>query len=303
MANNEYSPDNYPHRWETAVRHLPVARDEVHRLVDKLLDLEEKTHPANGPVAEKEQDSLMALIYAGKLNERLVGWALYHRAGLILNEVEGFPWPEGDEKAQQQADDHRHEAAGCAYLREIKGYADDCSSDAVTNRRIIAATVGRAPIFPHELRLGFSRALKALDAGEVMGLLQRTKQRSRKGYTLWELRLRAIQHVQFFVGSRACTSKREALQKVADAFGCGMPTVRSWEANLPKHFGRQYVDNAKSTAQRAGEKVHEYQMLLHKDELDEAYIADHSAIYGSDELVANAKNYQGAMKEAAEPAK
>ena len=289
MANYEYPFDEFRHRWAHPTRDLPVSREQVYKYVDKLLNLEKKTHPMNGPAADKELDSIMALVYIGKLADQLVGWALDHQSGLILNDTEGFPWPEGDKEAKHAADDHRHEVVGAAYH----------GADPVLNRRIGASILKRAGILPEVLQSDLAHSLAALDEGEVTPLLDRKKEKSHKGYTLWQKRLNAVQHVHFFVGARECTTKIKALEKVAEAFNCAPSTIRSWEATLPKHFGKIYVENAKTTARLSGQGVYRKRLVLHKDDLDESYIEVHLLVFGEDAMRANARDHQRALRQAA----
>ncbi len=235
----------------------------------------------------------MALIYAGKLNERLVGWALYHRAGLILNEVEGFPWPEGDEKAQQQADDHRHEAAGSAYLRKIP--ISDHGGNAVTNRRVIAAVTKLAPILPHELRNQLCHGLEALDMGETQELLQRVKYKSLAGYSLWGLRFDAINYINFRRGIKQ--KKKDAIDKVAKAYGCSTDAVKSWEKSLPEQFGSGLVKYTNRRVRQDGELVYYLQQTVPKIEEGEKWIAYYLKLYGDTALLRSGEEYRTALRE------
>ncbi len=62
-------------------------------LVDKLLRLEQETHPRNsmangrvtGAIAGKDENSRLALMVASDLVGMLVGWAINHQIGLVLN--------------------------------------------------------------------------------------------------------------------------------------------------------------------------------------------------------------------------
>lgn len=302
MASSQFSSENYPHRGYRPKRDVEMVRIGVSMLVDRLLDLEAQTHPINGFAPGKEHDSVKALKYASQLFEVLVGWAVDHQAGLVLNDTEGFPWPEDDDKAQRLADDHKHEAAGSAYLRKIE-LADikhtNRGDDAVTNRRVIAAVTDWAPVLPPELRSQLCDGLKALDMGDIQDLLQPTKRKShtRSSYSLWQSRFEAIMHIWFSQGMKE--KKKDAIARVAAAYGRSTEAVQKWEQNLPKHFGSGSVRYFKQHVSRAGKAVYSLQQTSPKREEDEQYIAHHLKCYGEAGLSRSAQEYKIIIKEIA----
>lgn len=134
MSNSDIPTcrDEFAHRQQLPINNIPVFRQQVEELVEDLLQLEARTHPENRNPFEKELCSIAALAKTEKLVDMLAGWAIDHRAGMVLNGATVYPWSEGDQEAPIQANDHRHEAMGSAYLRS-RG-----SGDPQENRRIIA---------------------------------------------------------------------------------------------------------------------------------------------------------------------
>ena len=296
MADNLDFNKIYGRRGYQAIRDLPVFRNVVFKTVDRLLELEAKTHPINGLAPGKEHDSVKALKCAEQLLEWLVGWAVDHQAGLVLTDTEGFPWPEGDEKAQRQTDDHRHEAAGSAYLRKIE--CTDHAGDAVTNRRIIAAVTDWAPILPSELNRQLCDSLKALDMEDTQDLLQRTKQRPRSSYALWKSRFLAVLHVHFLWGRQE--KKKNAFVRVAAAYGCSKETVTGWEKSLPERFTPGSVRYYKQHVFRAGETVYRLQQTIPESKDDKEIIAHYLRVYGEPGISQSGREYRRILKEIAE---
>lgn len=290
--------EGFPHRWAHPVRDLSVVRrEQLNRLIDKLLALEARTHPQNEAPQEKELDSISALVHAGKLVELLAGWAIDHRAGLILNDVAGYPWPEGDEAAKESANDHRHELEGGAYLHSL-GRAQGGGGRPETNLLILAAVVGRAPVLPAELRGELAEALKALDEGERRPLLTSKKGQDRMGRSLWLCRLQAIRHVYFL--KETGLKKTEAIARVATAYGVEKVTVEAWDKRgLRRHYGAAPVAAAKDQAEKLGKAVYRKQNTIPQDDDDRAFIQFYLKLYGLPNLASSGQAYKDFMHERA----
>lgn len=294
MSDDDFDIPNptegFPHRWPIPLRDMVVAREQMHRLLDKLLDFEADTHPFSGAVDEKELNSISALVHAGKLVELLAGWAIDHRAGLALNDVAGFPWPQGDETAKQSANDHRHEMEGGTYLEDIRDY-DGLTGDPDTNRKILAAVISRGAVTPSSLRRQLAEALKALDEGETRDLFERAKRKSLMGRTLWQARLRAISHVYFL--KETGMTKTVAVTLVAEAYGVGSDTVDAWDKRgLKEHFEAARVTPVKERASRLGKAVYRRQNTIPQDEEDRDFIRIHLELYGREGLAQSGQSYK-----------
>ncbi len=286
------SYDEFAHRQAHAKKDIPALRKPIYDIVEKLLDLEARTHPQNSAPGDKEKDSILALRWVERLVEHLAGWALDHRAGMILNGAQVFPWPEDDQEAPPQANNHRHEAVGSAYLK------DRGPGDPILNRRIMAEVTTRASLMPAALRRDLSKGLKALNLGEVQPLLSPAKNQTRLAYTIWSYRLRAIEHVYFFWGMGEI--KEEAFNKVGLAYGAEGRTVNSWDrapVALRKHFGERVVKVRRDSSKRSGEKVRRLQLTIPQSDLDKELIDFLLQTYGPRGLAQNAQEHKKALRE------
>ena len=285
-----YNPptyDEFAHRQDHPIKDVPALRQRVQEIVEDLLSLEAQYHPQNPSPDGKELDSISALAAAGNLVELLAGWAIDHRTGMILNGATGFPWPQDDQEARSEADDHRHEAVGAAYLQ------DKAPGDPLQNRHILAEVTARAALLPAALRNELSEALQAVDFGEVRDLLLPPKGQRRNAYTGWQLRLRAVEHAYFLWGRDG--NKESAFYEVAEAYGVSSDTVDSWDRGpfgLPHHFGVATLKVAQDTAKRSGEYFQRLQMQLHKTDMDSIHIKTCLLTYGPEALLLNAQRFK-----------
>lgn len=293
MPDNDYPTyDEFAHRQENPLKDIPVHRQRVQQLVEKLLDFEAKTHPQNpdphNPVpGEKEAYSIAALAVAGKLVEKLAGWAMDHRAGMILNGATVYPWPEDDQEAPLQANDHRHEAMGSAYLR------NEAPSDPQRDRHIVAEIMKWAALLPESLRHELLEAIRAVDFGETRPLLLPVKGQRKKAYTSWQLRLYAVEHVYFLRGTGE--TKEAAFRQVGEAYGVSSDTVDSWNrssSGLRHHFGAAALKVAQDTAKTKGVLFQHRQMQLDKSLWDQILKKLSLLTYGPEALSLNAQRYK-----------
>jgi hypothetical protein len=112
-----YRPSDYPCR-----QHRTFSEDKfLTLLVDRLQELEQRTHPKDGLKSAKGKDdaALKALELAGVLVSVVAGWAIDHAAGLALEGLTFVPRaPHGEQdrpvfrEAAARADNHRHERNG-----------------------------------------------------------------------------------------------------------------------------------------------------------------------------------------------
>jgi hypothetical protein len=214
---------------------------------------------------------------------------------MILNGAMVYPWPEGDDEAPIQANDHRHEAMGSAYLRSKE------PSDPQENRRIIAEVATRAALLPAALLREFSEAIRAVDFGETRPLFLPLKGQRKNAFTKWQLRLRAVEHAHFLWGGG--DSKETAFDQIAKAFGVGADAVDSWDRGqfgLLRHFGAAALKVAQDNARRSGEEFQHLQMKLHKTEMDELRIKVRLMTYGPEALSLNAERFRMANRDDSE---
>ncbi len=288
MPDNDYPTyDEFGHRQENPLKDIAVHRQRVQQLVEELLDLEAKTHPQNPEPGEKELYSIAAVHLAGQLVEKLAGWAMDHRAGMILNGATVYPWPEDDQEAPLQANDHRHEAMGSAYLR------NEAPSDPRRDRHIVAEIMRWGALLPRTLRDELLEAIKAVDFGETRPLLLPVKGQRKKAYTSWQLRLNAVRHVYFLWGTGE--TKEEAFFQVGKAYGVSSDTVDSWNrssSGLLHHFGAAELKFEQGLAKRTGALFQRLQMRLEKSVWDNIRIKISLLEYGPEALSQNAQRYK-----------
>lgn len=289
-----YSPptyDEYAHRESHPIKDVSVSRQRVQEIVKDLLDLEAQTHPQNPSSDRKELDSIWALVLAGELVEKLAGWAIDHRAGIVANGVTGFPWPEGDTKAASAANDHRNEEEGSRYLKDRE------TRDPACNRAILSDIVERSPVLPSALHLELSRALDALRFGEAYDLLRPTKGLGEKAATLWSLRFDAIRHLHYFMG-RDRMNRREAVKRVADAYGIIIRSddhlLKDWEyKSLKRYFGgKKRVQAVLQHAERLGHAVFKTTTKVNKTKVDERFVQTNDLVLGELALRENGRRFQ-----------
>lgn len=274
----------YQHRVLAPIRDT-VVRKDVQTHIDALLELESASHPINGPVPDKEMLSIDALMHAGELVNLLAGWAIDHQIGLVLNGVEGFPWPKGDDEARLKAANHEHEESGSA--------REGLTPELI--REIAIAVMSRAPLLPEGFNHILAEGLQSLEFGETPKFLSPKSQQRKRNYTLWHFRHQAILHISYFRGRGY--RKGKATELVAGAFGCSPETVISWEKSLPKRFGAQKVKFEKALVRAFGEGVERRQNTIPKGPHDEEYIASKELEYGSEKLALNSRDYKAVLKE------
>jgi hypothetical protein len=280
--------DEFAHRQQYPIKDIPVFRQEVEKIVEELLQLEARTHPANRDPGKKELCSIDALVRTERLVEILSGWAIDHRAGMILNGTTVYPWPEDDQVAPIQANNHDHEKMGSAYLKDKE------SGDPLENRHIVAEITTRAAVLPAALRNELSDALRARDFGEIHPLLLPLKGQRKNAYTRWCLCLRAIGHVYFLWGQGEKT-KEAAFWQVADEYGVTLEAVDSWDRSrvgLLKHFGPAVVKVVRETAKRSGEQYRRLQMQRQKSDLNDKHVEALLRTYGPEALSSNAQRFK-----------
>lgn len=253
----ENSPE-FPHRepfplFDGSTRELAID------LVDKLLRLEQETHPRNsmvngrvtGAIMGKDENSRKAFMAVSDLVEMLAGWAINHQIGLVLNGTPGgavAPHDGGYSEAQREADNHVHEAAAAGYD----------FSDTKTNRGILAALLHHGPgPFPVSIVIEATNALIALDMGETQPFVAPTRGVSEgsQTYTEWMLRYWAVLHVSYFRGMKL--PRDDALGMVAVAYGIEPETINKWAGRLPKKLkGIRPVNEMKGIARQLGDTAY-----------------------------------------------
>jgi len=244
----------FQHRADRPLRENINTRDDLIKLVDDLLELEAQTHPSAGGCSNKDELSRYASMIAGDLLRDLLGWAVDHQIGLVLNNLPGGAaslFPDVEAKNIKCADDHRHEARATAYV--IMG--DDLDTD----RKMLWALLKALPhsLIPAKFLVQLLPALESLEVGEQSEFFTckaRTHGQERNPYSRWMIRLRAVEHLEFLRGKNV---KREnAKYEVAKAYGIEADTLDSWSTKLRQKLkGIVHVGTNKQRARNRGKNA------------------------------------------------
>jgi hypothetical protein len=180
----------------------PIDRAELHRLLDELLDLRERTDPAAGhdpgsirfgKISGKDTAARYAVKIEVVLLKATGGWAINHIAGCVLLDAKN-----------RSVDGHKNERAGIAEYNFPNGVSrgDDKAS---TDRMVIQALLEEHcihSIFPGWLASDLAGALGALDFGEVWSLLKPANRglHTRNPLQIAFRKLFAIRYINFLIG-------------------------------------------------------------------------------------------------------
>jgi hypothetical protein len=227
-----------------------VDRAQLHRFLDELLDLRERSDPKNGTdpagvvfrdvTIGKDSAAAWAITLGNLLLLSSAGWAFTHIIGRALPGAEAHP-----------IDAHQHEAAGMVECSIATGVIRDASK-ALVDRTVVGALADKL-IFPFGLAANLKAALRALDFGEVWPIVEAQNLGLHgKAYTLSQYKLIAIEYASFLFGQGY--TKQVATQRVADIFGVSPNTLRSWQRrDLPTFFRQDTIFNVITNAKAAGQ--------------------------------------------------
>jgi hypothetical protein len=213
----------------------PVDRDELHRLLDELLDLRERTDPnRRGDPADirfravkgKDAAAGAAIATATQLYQCSAGWAVNHKIGRALTS-----------EAAESPDSHAHEETGAAeYSFPNGGWPERRAETAQLDRAVMRAVLNvgfgfTQPILPVSLAREIIEALRALDFGETYPIFAPTNT-GKHGlpFTLAGFRLTAVEYMHFLLGTGITRSNAET--RAGGIFGVAAATIKSWERRL-----------------------------------------------------------------------
>jgi hypothetical protein len=243
-------PERHRERPEmkTGKRKGPLREDSfVLGMLDHLDRAEVMNRPSLGEhsAKAKDGDAFSALMFAAWLTEYAAGWALDHEIGLAINNRKFVPLLPGQTKKLPEyqeirtaVDSHEHELDGGAF-------ADYNSDDPILARRVAINIL--APIYRHlKLPMALIEALKALDTGEVLPILQPVSTTDKVRYRESHFQLEAVAFVEYWTVRKG--KKHQALKMVAEAFGVPADTLRGWKSRLRVKLGTLEVNAAVSRA-------------------------------------------------------
>lgn len=190
--------------------------DSTARMLKLLEDFENLTQPSVGEhtAVGKGEKAASALRIAGNVVELMAGWAIDHMIGVELSEQKPL---HKRAKEYSEYDSHLFEECGASYDW----------TDHKINRRV-AATMVRE-LLPEILADELFTSLDALDAGEVLPMLEATTHTGQKGpkLTLAHERMKALKHVAYRQGKGMSGAKaREEVAEVYDHYVDKRITVR-----------------------------------------------------------------------------
>jgi hypothetical protein len=160
---------------------------EILETIAKLRDLYQATHPAGGgrTALDKGIRARIALGLAERLCKGIVGSAVDHHVGLTLAAVPSAPKPIREEmpdgwhrQRAAAADSHDHEATAAQYE----------FTDPILNRHIAAQLLTVAAPLPSRPAYELVRALRAIEVGERLAILDGQGKGSGVRYRQDELR-------------------------------------------------------------------------------------------------------------------
>lgn len=216
----------------------------------------ERTSP-EVPLSDRYKDAHAheALQLASRLFDFLAGWARDHLVGRALNSIPSAPYAPGTQREQELGDDRPWDDVDI----EPQGAAYDYSDPEINQRIVAEFTYAASRVFGWRLASELSEAFRALSFGETTDLVRPRKSHLKgRAYTLWQLRLKAVQLTAFRHGTGM--TKHEAQTVVATAFDLGRPpdvdgwkTVERWQTRLPERLDPHMVQDAIRTSYVGGE--------------------------------------------------
>lgn len=257
----------------------PLRRNEFRRtfpdgsipdLLAALAELEATTRPQDGEETARGKDrkSGQALRLANELVRAVAGWAIDHQTGLALHgqasTIEVLPELGRHPLlsiALANVDNHRHEEAGVEN-DSVKLRDPVVARQALQN--LLQANPGAFPVI---ITFQIIRAIEALDYNEVDPILQPRKERRKISRSELNMQLCALRWVAHYNGRGF--KKKDSLERVADAFGVSIATLRSWERRVPDELGKLRVDSLLEDSSVYDDK--------YEDQYDENLISDGKA--------------------------
>jgi len=252
-------------------------REEVQYMVDILYELHDATDPRKGAASEegKLHRAQRAISVWWYIYARLMQWAQSHIIGYEMARLNPA-CREILEKLSGRAldpDSHELEHLGSMYAANPPNPGHpgpdgnwttgdetlDALSDEVEKknlnlddevlRRVIVRLLLSTSADSSVWRFPLQEALRALNSGEVLDFFKPSKQRRRgQSFQLDCAKADAIKYVYYLVGK--LLTKHEALEKVGNAVGASVETLRGWEKELRKDDWFEFMWDAAKIAGR-----------------------------------------------------
>jgi hypothetical protein len=268
----------------------PLSEDPyVIRQLKHLDNYERETRPGADETARgKDRTAFQALQTASRLVNYIAGWAIDHERGLAetgLRFVPEAPTQTHNNheyiKSRAEVDTHDHEKLGSTgnllSAVEARQFVRNVLLPMVSNLR-----------FPGEI----IEALEALEFGETLPILQKTKTTTRTGLTVYRAKLSAVAYIEY--ENAKGTKKYVSKEVVAEEFRVGRETIKDWPAEVRAVLNKLEVSRTIDMARLYGGNYKEEKKLLaHGDEVDLQFFENR---YGRPALLKAAKRFHSRSK-------
>jgi hypothetical protein len=236
--------------------------NEILEILEKLLNLQEASHPKNGDAAALGKDlrAQEALKLTAYVVRYFSGWALDHQVGLALAGMRSLPPTDhlGKEDLFQEArteiDSHRHQMAGTDF--RFDAHDPDATTPKIDGKLLQSLLFNLMNTNP----LGLDDRWKqeyciAMDAASLqdshMFFPNRSGHNTNKRL-IDALKLRAVGHVYF--RHYKDMNKLRARDEVGGAYGVSIDTIKRWESQLNSEIDAVRLSYEISTAIHNAEK-------------------------------------------------
>jgi hypothetical protein len=219
------------------------SNDYVGILVARLKKLQAASDPRAGASTSVGKDgrAFDALETAGELVRVLAGWAISHTIGLGKKGLDFVPMQPSQTKrraeyrdARAKVDLHEHETVGAK--------AHDIRDPRLARKVLINLLQANSGGWPYDFRWRVISALEDLDFGVISPIFEPRKARRKVARSELSFHLQAVCFVEY--RTAAGMKKLTALEIVADTFGVGTETIRSWEKRLCSALGHLEVSRS-----------------------------------------------------------
>lgn len=267
---------------------LPIdtRREALRALVDQALFVKDAAQGVAGTRSkQRDHDAHQALKIADIIFDSLAGWARDHVVGRnarMLPPVRYAPGVDRERSLGEERpwDDPALERLGANY---------EFTDPEVFKRTLREFAEILPGVFGKNFHSATYNAFDTLLFGQESKLLLPSP-RNLKGdaKALWELRLAAIQHVEF---RRGCGMKKyKAQDVVADAYGintakaAGIANLEGWEDRLPRYFDKHMVEDSIESARNVGTWYRKYKEDGPSDAIEQDHLDELERWFGEERL-------------------
>ncbi|MBO9186241.1 hypothetical protein ACQZ4Y_13385 [Rhizobium sp. L80/93] len=213
--------------------------EHAQNMIGQLVKLRDLTNPdSDANAAGKDNFAFYALYKLGGVIKELASWAIDHQLGLAIHRKQFLPRGNPTsrslpayQEAKREVDDHRHEIAAVEYHRHERTVSVEDKRRAMAN---ILSVMNNS--FPGDIAEELADALRALEYGEVMPILEPKRSGRKVSFTEQREQLRAVTFARFR-RKTGLMSAGDAWNEVAKAFGVSLETLRTWEKRLRESEG------------------------------------------------------------------